>query len=155
MAIWTSTVPRTLMKLILPADVECSAQWPGLLERLIPRLDLVMLLKSGLGNSGPLIELQRLFTTCFQFHRYHFPNPLYILPEMDDPAIFPVKIRRRKLHRKKTSSSRPHRRGNPLDYDTSPCPPLPSARRSIQALLDPPALFRRNFSPCFLSSSQR
>lgn len=48
MAIWTSTVPRTPKNLTRPADVRGSAQWPSLLERLIPRLDLVPVLESRL-----------------------------------------------------------------------------------------------------------
>lgn len=155
MAIWTSTVPRTPMSSILPADVECSAQWPSLLERLIPRLDLVMLLESSLKNAGLLIELPRSFITCSQLRRYLFPSPLYLLPEMNDQAIFPVRIHRRKLHRKKISSSRPRLRGNPLDYGTSQYPPLPSAPHWIQALLDLPGLFRRNCSPFFPPSDRR
>ena len=155
MAIWTSTVPRKLSRSTNHADVCCSAQWPSLLERLIPRLDLVTVFESGWGKVCSLMEMHRSSTTCSQLHPSLFPSLLYYLSEMDDRIIFPVKIHRRKTHRKKTLSWRPHQPGNPLDYGTFPCPLLPSAHHWIQVLLDLQGLFLRSFSPYFPPCGRR
>jgi hypothetical protein len=56
------------------ADVRGSAQWPGLLERILPRLDMVTVFEITLEEVHSPTENHRLSTTCSPFHRSLCPS---------------------------------------------------------------------------------